>query len=87
METTMKGTRRAILPRSLASETASRRLGRALRRCWLSYMDWRLQRLTIDLMSRMSDRQLEDMGLTRSHIELAARGHIDLHALPPARLF
>ena len=83
----MKGTPRAILPRSLASELAPRRLGRALRRCWLSYMDWRLQRLTIGLMSRMSDRQLEDMGLTRSQIEPADRGQIGPHPRLPGRLF
>jgi uncharacterized protein YjiS (DUF1127 family) len=86
MEMTMKGTARAILPRSFASEALPRSLGRALRRYWLGYMNWRLQRLTIDLLSRMSDRELEDMGLTRWHIELAARGQIDLHPLPSARL-
>jgi uncharacterized protein YjiS (DUF1127 family) len=50
-------------------------------------MDWRLQRLTIGLMSRMSDRQLEDMGLTRSQIEPADRGQIGAHPRLPGRLF
>lgn len=36
-------------------------------------MEWRLQRLAARLLHRMSDRELEDLGLTRSEAALAAR--------------
>jgi uncharacterized protein YjiS (DUF1127 family) len=73
METIMRDFPRATLPRSLAGETLPRRLGGTLQRLWLAYMDWRLQRLAVSLLSRMSDRQLKDMGLTRGQIEFAVR--------------
>jgi uncharacterized protein YjiS (DUF1127 family) len=53
------------------------RLGRAVRRSWLAYIDWRLRRMAIGRLSRMSDRQLKDIGLSRSQIDRAARGEPD----------
>lgn len=78
---------RAILPRSSAGETLPRRLGGTLQRLWLAYMDWRLRRLAVSLLSRMSDRQLKDMGLCPSQIELAARGQAGQHPILNGRLF
>jgi uncharacterized protein YjiS (DUF1127 family) len=72
METIMTIPARAILPRSFTSGALPGGLGRVLRRWWLAYMEWRLQRLAAKLLHRMSDRQLRDLGLTRSQIELAA---------------
>jgi uncharacterized protein YjiS (DUF1127 family) len=77
METIMRP--HAISPRSSAGGALPRRIGRVLQRWWLAYMEWRLMRLTIDLMSRMSDRQLKDLGITRSQIESVARGQRHLH--------
>jgi uncharacterized protein YjiS (DUF1127 family) len=37
-------------------------------------MTWRIERAAIDQLSAMSDRQLKDIGLTRSEIVAAARG-------------
>ena len=64
---------RATLPRRSAGEALPRSFGGTLHRLWLAYMDWRLQRLAVSLLSRMSDRQLKDMGLTRGQIEFAVR--------------
>jgi uncharacterized protein YjiS (DUF1127 family) len=44
------------------------------KRAWVAYMTWRIERAAIDQLSAMSDRQLKDIGLTRSEIEAAARG-------------
>jgi uncharacterized protein YjiS (DUF1127 family) len=72
---------RAIVPRSFTSGALPGRLGGALRRWWLAYMEWRLTRLAANLLRRMSDRQLRDLGLTRPQIELAARGRDGQHPL------
>lgn len=71
----------AISPRSSAGGALPERIGRVLQHWWLAYMEWRLTRLTIDLMSRMSDRQLKDLGINRSQIESVARGQRDPHPL------
>ena len=70
----MRSSSRAILPRSSASGAVPGGLGRTLRRWWLAYMEWRLQRLAASELHHMSDRQLRDLGLTRPQIEFAVRG-------------
>jgi uncharacterized protein YjiS (DUF1127 family) len=69
METIMSGFSRAMLLRDLGSEGFHRRIAGALRRGWLSYIDWRVRRLAIHRLSGMSDRELKDIGLCRSRIE------------------
>jgi len=54
------------------------------KRAWVTYMTWRIERAAINQLSAMSDRQLKDIGLTRSEIVAAARG-ITLRPLVPAR--
>ena len=44
------------------------------KRAWVAYMTWRIERAAIDQLEAMSDRQLKDIGLTRSQIVGAARG-------------
>jgi uncharacterized protein YjiS (DUF1127 family) len=44
------------------------------KRAWVAYMTWRIERAAIGQLSAMSDRQLKDIGLTRSEIVAAARG-------------
>jgi uncharacterized protein YjiS (DUF1127 family) len=46
----------------------------AAKRAWVAYTTWRIERAAIDQLSAMSDRQLKDIGLTRSEIVAAARG-------------
>lgn len=38
-----------------------------------AYSNWRRYRQTVNELSRMSDRELNDLGLSRSDIELVAR--------------
>ena len=45
----------------------------ALMRWWAAYTTWRIERLAIDRLEAMSDRQLKDIGLVRSQIALAVR--------------
>jgi uncharacterized protein YjiS (DUF1127 family) len=82
----MRGTPRAILPRRTPRDAFPMRLGRAVRRSWLAYIDWRLRLMAIGRLSRMSDRQLKDIGLSRSQIDRAARGEPDQHPLLQARI-
>ena len=39
-----------------------------------TYQDWRAARETVDKLSRLSDRQLKDIGLSRADIKSVARG-------------
>jgi len=45
-----------------------------LKKWWMAYLTWRIERVAILQLVAMSDRQLEDIGLTRSQIERAVRG-------------
>jgi uncharacterized protein YjiS (DUF1127 family) len=36
---------------------------------WVGYLTWRIERLAIVQLEAMSDRELEDIGLTRSQIK------------------
>jgi uncharacterized protein YjiS (DUF1127 family) len=74
METIMSELSKAVLPRALATGSATRRIGKALARFYLDYMEWRLQRLAINRLRKMSDRELKDIGLLRSQIEFEVRG-------------
>jgi uncharacterized protein YjiS (DUF1127 family) len=45
-----------------------------LKAWWMAYLTRRIERVAILQLEAMSDRQLEDIGLTRSHIQSAMRG-------------
>ncbi len=47
-----------------------------LRRGWIAYLEWRLHKLAARQLQGMSDRELKDIGLTRSDIEAALRGNL-----------
>jgi uncharacterized protein YjiS (DUF1127 family) len=70
---------KAMAPGYSAAGGLSQRIGGALKRWWLAYMDWRLQQLTIARLALMSDRELKDIGLCRSQIEFAVRGTAERH--------
>jgi uncharacterized protein YjiS (DUF1127 family) len=42
---------------------------------WIAYLTWRIERVAIAHLEAMSDRELEDIGLSRSQIESAVRGN------------
>jgi uncharacterized protein YjiS (DUF1127 family) len=44
-----------------------------IKRGWLAYMSWRMERLAVARLQAMSDRQLTDIGIVRSEIECAVR--------------
>ena len=45
----------------------------AAKRWWLAYLGWRIEQLMIARLRSMTDRQLKDIGIARSHIEFAVR--------------
>jgi uncharacterized protein YjiS (DUF1127 family) len=45
-----------------------------VRKWWMAYLTRRLERVAIVQLEAMSDRELEDIGLTRSQIEWAVKG-------------
>jgi uncharacterized protein YjiS (DUF1127 family) len=44
-------------------------------RWWATYTAWRIERWAIKQLGAMSDRQLQDIGLVRSQIPFAVKGH------------
>lgn len=49
----------------------------AVRRWWGAYIAWRVQEAAIAHLKSMSDRDLRDIGLSRSQIDASVRGRID----------
>jgi uncharacterized protein YjiS (DUF1127 family) len=72
---------KAISPGNSAAGALIRSIGGALKRWWLAYMEWRLQRLTIGLLRGMSDRQLKDIGLCRAEIEFVVARRTPRHPM------
>jgi uncharacterized protein YjiS (DUF1127 family) len=64
----------AAIAQGGAPSARSHSLLGAAKRAWVAYMAWRIDRVAIDQLCAMSDRQLKDIGLTRSEIAAAARG-------------
>jgi uncharacterized protein YjiS (DUF1127 family) len=64
--------------RTPAAEGGRARSGSALiatvKTWWMAYLTRRIQRVAIVQLEAMSDRELEDIGLTRSQIQWAVRG-------------
>jgi uncharacterized protein YjiS (DUF1127 family) len=50
-------------------------IGVALRGLWFAYLERRLHRQAAAQLHAMGDRELKDIGLNRSEIESALRGH------------
>ena len=55
------------------SEALFRGIGSRLWRWYVAYIEWRLESLAVEHLTRMSDRDLKDIGLLRSQIEPAVR--------------
>ena len=49
---------------------------------WLAYINWRLEEAVINQLWSMNDRDLKDIGLTRSEITSAVKGDFDVPARP-----
>jgi len=71
------------------SNTATRHIGApggffapaaaAVKHWWGSYIAWRVEQAAIVQLQSMSDRDLKDIGLTRSDIARAVRGGVGNH--------
>lgn len=65
-------------PAAAIAETGQGLPGRYLRdmlgRRWRAWAQWREQRLAIRLLTALDDRQLKDIGISRSQIEPAVEG-------------
>jgi uncharacterized protein YjiS (DUF1127 family) len=57
-----------------ANSTAATAIVGALKRCWVAYITWRLERAGIASLRSMSERELSDLGIARSEIEEAVKG-------------
>src|SRR5262249_27602177 len=85
MEMIMRTFSPTTLPRNFAGDSIIESVAKALKRWWLAYMDWRLQRLTIELLRGMSDRELKDIDLCRSQIEFEVRARAPRHPMLDGR--
>jgi uncharacterized protein YjiS (DUF1127 family) len=52
-------------------------LGATLNRWCVAYLTWRIERAAITQLGSMSDRQLSDIGISRSEIMGAVQGAVD----------
>ena len=53
--------------------------GATLNRWCVAYLTWRIERAAITQLGSMSDRQLRDIGLSRSEIISAVKGEAERH--------
>jgi uncharacterized protein YjiS (DUF1127 family) len=61
-------------PQRARTPSCSYRLLATFERWWVAYLSWQLERATIAHLSKLSDRELKDVGLHRSEIPAAVRG-------------
>jgi uncharacterized protein YjiS (DUF1127 family) len=52
----------------------TQRLRATLKRWWVAYITWRIERAALAQLWSLSDRYLKDIGLTRSEILRAVKG-------------
>ena len=64
-------------PQDLAEHSWVRDLGATLNRWCVAYLTWRIERAAIIQLGSMSDRQLQDIGISRSQIASAVRGEVE----------
>jgi uncharacterized protein YjiS (DUF1127 family) len=58
-------------PQGIAGQSWARKLVTTLERWWIAYMTWRVKQAAIAALSAMTNRELKDIGLTRSEIASA----------------
>ena len=58
----------------IAGQSWAGGLAATLKSWWLAYIIWRIERAAIAHLHAMTDRELRDIGISRSEIEIAASG-------------
>jgi uncharacterized protein YjiS (DUF1127 family) len=58
---------------AFAGNSWTTRPAAALKRWWIAYVSWRLEQTAIAQLEALSDRELGDIGLTRSEIECSVK--------------
>ena len=61
-------------PQGIAGQSWARELAATLKRWLAAYMTWRIEQVAIAQLWSMSERELKDIGLTRSEIIGAVKG-------------
>jgi uncharacterized protein YjiS (DUF1127 family) len=61
-------------PQNAGTPSRSDGLLATFERWWVAYLTWQLERATIAHLSKLSDRELRDVGLNRSEIPAVVRG-------------
>src|SRR5262245_54645394 len=74
MEMIMSTISSSPAPQGMTAHSLMVGLSANLKRWWVAYMTWRIERAAIDRLCSMSDRTLKDIGLTRSGIPGAVKG-------------
>ena len=64
-------------PATIRVRSRGRGLIASVETWWMSYLTRRIERAAIIQLHGMSERELQDIGLTRSQIERAVRGELD----------
>jgi len=70
----------SAMPRQAHLGNTFRTVGNTARSWWITYANWRLERLAIRRLRSLSDRELKDIGIPRSSIEALVRGR-DRHPM------
>ena len=63
--------------KDLVKDSWVKDLGTTLNRWCVAYLTWRIERAAITQLGSMSDRQLRDIGISRSEIVSAVKGEVD----------
>jgi len=63
-----------VAAQGIAGQSLAGGLAATLQRWWLAYITWRIERAAIAQLWSMSDRELKDIGLTRSDLPRVVRG-------------
>jgi uncharacterized protein YjiS (DUF1127 family) len=69
MHSTTLATAQGLSGRFWTRDAATR-----LARWWVAYAQWRIKQQTLATLANMSDRELKDIGLTRTDIPAVVRG-------------
>ena len=57
----------------LSGQPWKARLAANLKRWWTAYVTWRAEQATADQLAAMSDRELRDIGLSRTEVDSAVK--------------